>query len=177
MIRIYVIRYDGDDPKKSTGLKLVRLGYAIRADLRRISRKTIILNPFSKKVLTPADRDLIAKYGIAVIDTSWNTGIETLKKLSRLRRESRILPILFAGNPINYGIATKLSSVEAVAAALYITGFKDQARGILNTVKWGHTFIELNKELLERYSLARSPEEVIKIQNEVINKIKKAGSS
>ncbi len=170
--KIYVIRLPGDNPKMSTALKLVRLGLAVRAGSpAQVPRGTIILNPAAKEVLAPQDRHVIESRGITVIDASWNRGIsDILKAAVRLRGEHRVLPALKAGNPINYGILTKLSSAEAVAAALYITGFKEAAEAILSKFKWGHTFLELNKEVLDQYSRAGSREEVLKTQLELLKK-------
>ncbi|MDX1798732.1 MAG: DUF367 domain-containing protein [Candidatus Lokiarchaeia archaeon] len=50
-----------------------------------------------------------------------------------------------AANPTNYGKWEKLSSAEALAAALYITKFFDLANVILSKFSWGKTFKELNK--------------------------------
>jgi pre-rRNA-processing protein TSR3 len=68
---------------------------------------------------------------------------------------------LLAGNPTNYAKATKLSTVEALAAALFIAGFRDEAQKILSIFIWGHTFFELNAELLEAYSAAKDSSEVV----------------
>jgi pre-rRNA-processing protein TSR3 len=38
----------------------------------------------------------------------------------------------------------------------------------MSPFKWGPHFLELNHELLEAYSLAKSSKEVVKIQNEFI---------
>ena len=73
-----------------------------------------------------------------------------------------------ATNPVNYGKACILSTVEAISATLYITRFKDEARDILNGFKWGHTFLELNHDLLESYCEADTSAEVVKIQNEFL---------
>ena len=173
-VSIYVIRLEGDDPRKSTALKLVRFGLARRvSEPRDLPRGVVVLNPAADKVLTPLDRELILKYGLVVIDASWNRGIEPIIKVCRrIRGHHRVLPILFAGNPINYAVPTKLSSAEAIAAALYITRFKDDALRVLSLFKWGNTFIELNKELLEGYSKASTAEEVIKVQSKVLEKLK-----
>jgi pre-rRNA-processing protein TSR3 len=74
---------------------------------------------------------------------------------------------LIAGNPVNFGKATKLTTVEALAAALYIAGFKQEAKKLLSIFTWGHTFIELNFAALENYAAAQDSTEVIKIQNEI----------
>jgi len=42
--------------------------------------------------------------------------------------------------------------VEALAAALFITGFVEQADRILALFKWGPTFMALNREPLEAYA-------------------------
>ena len=76
---------------------------------------------------------------------------------------------MIATNPVNYGKACILSTVEAVAATLYITRFKDEARNLMDGFKWGHTFLELNHELLESYSEADTSAEVVRIQNEFLS--------
>ena len=61
-----------------------------------------------------------------------------------------------------------LSTVEAISATLYITRFKDEAREIMDGFKWGHTFLELNHDLLEAYSDADTSAEVVNVQNELL---------
>ncbi len=90
------------------------------------------------------------------------------KKFFSLSKYHRSLPFLIATNPVNYGKACILSTVEAISATLYITRFKDEARDILNGFKWGHTFLELNHDLLESYCEADTSAEVVKIQNEFL---------
>ncbi|MFX1326269.1 MAG: ribosome biogenesis domain-containing protein, partial [Promethearchaeota archaeon] len=88
------------------------------------------------------DKDLIIKYGIIVIDCSWRR----LLKISNFNmKNKRKLPSLIAANPINYGKWEKLSSVEALAAALYITNFPDYGDLILSKFTWGFQFKQLNK--------------------------------
>ncbi|MEM0453503.1 MAG: DUF367 family protein [Sulfolobales archaeon] len=171
MVRIFVITYGHDDPRKCSALKMIKLGYATKvSDIRFLPKNCLILNPYSNNILTPLDAEIINNYGIAVVDVSWKNGLEVLKKLSYSKRPQRVLPLLFAGNPINYAVATRLSSMEAVAAALYITGFKDHSLRILSTFKWGQTFYNLNKDLLNLYSQCTSVDEVIKIQNQILRK-------
>ncbi len=55
------------------------------------------------------------------------------------------VPFLVAANPVNYGKPLRLSCAEAVAATLFLTGFQDEAREIMNKFKWGHAFFEVNK--------------------------------
>ena len=62
--------------------------------------------------------------------------------------------MLLAGNPTNYSIRGRLSTAEALAAALVITGFEKEAQQLLSVFNWGNTFLTLNKEPLETYSRA-----------------------
>ena len=66
------------------------------------------------------------------------------------------------------GLDCILSTVEAVSATLYITRFKDEAKDILDGFKWGHTFLELNHDLLEAYSEADTSKDVVRVQNEFL---------
>jgi pre-rRNA-processing protein TSR3 len=72
--------------------------------------------------------------------------------------DNRRLPTLLAGNPTNYGIPDRLSTAEALAAALILTGFRQPAELILSLFKWGETFLTLNQDPLESYSAAKSSE-------------------
>ena len=54
-----------------------------------------------------------------------------------------------AANPVNFGKPCMLSSIEAIAASLYILGDPNRAAKILSCVGWGIRFLEVNKEPLE----------------------------
>jgi pre-rRNA-processing protein TSR3 len=53
---------------------------------------------------------------------------------------------------VNYSKLNKLTTAEALAASLFILGFKEQSLELLDKFKWGHTFYELNQNLLKEYS-------------------------
>jgi pre-rRNA-processing protein TSR3 len=75
---------------------------------------------------------------------------------------------MLAANPVNYGKPFKLTTLEAFAATLYIFGYIDQARELLQLYKWGPHFLELNKEPLEDYRKAENSKEVIKAMKRYI---------
>lgn len=121
-----------------------------------------MLNPFSKIAFSPADSQRIEKFGLAALDCSWEHAKNVL--LEHVKGTSRCLPFLIAGNPVNFGKPTKLTTVEALAAALYIAGFRNEAWELLSIFKWGHTFIEINMERLESYAKAKDSTGIIKLQ-------------
>jgi len=61
---------------------------------------------------------------------------------------------------VNYSKLNKLTTVEALSGSLFILGFKEQSLELLNKFKWGHTFYELNQNLLIEYSKAETEEEI-----------------
>ncbi|MHA1345176.1 MAG: ribosome biogenesis domain-containing protein, partial [Candidatus Heimdallarchaeaceae archaeon] len=87
------------------------------------------------------------------------------------RGTGRALPFLVAANPVNYGKPSKLSTLEAIAAALYILGDKMQSEEILSLVKWGNEFLKINKDYLDRYSKAKNSKEIVQIQTEIMDKL------
>lgn len=135
-----------DDPRKCTAAKLVKFGLAY--SVHKTSSNTLVLDPFAEKTLLNKDKQLVRS--VTGIDCSWNLADKTfVKKFVGVRRK---LPPLFAGNPVNYSKLNKLTTVEAISAALYILGQKELFFKMLDKFKWGHTFYELNKQLLEEYS-------------------------
>lgn len=151
------------DPKKCTALKLGRHGLIrIVSQLRFLPKRAIVLNPFSETAFSPADRQRIEGHGLAALDCSWEHAEKVLS--GHVRGTSRCLPLLVAGNPVNFGKPTKLTTVEALAAALIIAGFEEEARELLSVFTWGHTFLDLNGEKLEKYSTARNSAEVVELQ-------------
>ena len=154
------------DPKKCTGRKLARKN-AIQ-ELRLQQRfPGIILSPIATVPICAADRNIVAEHGVCVIDCSWAKLDET--PFSKMKGGySRLLPYLIASNPINYGRPNKLSCVEAFAASLYITGFEEGAVSILKPFKWGHSFLSLNKDLLNIYQCCDKPGDIIDAQNKFL---------
>jgi pre-rRNA-processing protein TSR3 len=162
-LRLTIYHASQCDPKRCTGLKLKRHGLArLVTKVRFLPRRAVVLNPFSEIAFSPADRKRVEAFGLTALDCSWEHAEKVL--LKQVKGTSRCLPILIAGNPVNFGKATKLTTVEALAAALYIAGFKQKAAELLSIFSWGHTFLELNHALLENYSYAQDSTEIIKMQ-------------
>ncbi len=157
-----IYRISQCDPKKCTALKLIKHKKAkIITKKKIIPKKGIILNPFAEKALSPEDQERALKSGIIGIDCSWN---ESKTLLNFLKKESRALPFLIAVNPINYGKPFKLSTVEAIAATLFILGSKNQAKDLLSIFKWGPNFLTQNKVFLETYSKTKNSGEIVEKQ-------------
>ncbi|XP_014242978.1 ribosome biogenesis protein TSR3 homolog isoform X2 [Cimex lectularius] len=154
------------DPKKCTGKKLERL-HLIRT--LKIGQKFsgVVLSPIGEKCVSPEDREIVLRGGIAVVDCSW-ARIEEVPFEKMRTQHPRLLPFLVAANRINYGKPLKLSCVEAIAGLLYITGFKEEAEKYLDKFSWGLHFLELNGELLNKYSECKNSTEVVQVQNAYI---------
>ncbi len=118
-----------------------------------------------------------------MVDCSWALIDEVpFKKLKA--QEPRLLPFLVAANPVNYGKPLKLSCAEAIAAALFITGYREEAASVMGCFKyadlfilflflrrllrWGASFLTLNDELLQRYAACKDSTEVVQVQEEWI---------
>ncbi len=167
MIPLHLYHARQCDPKKCTGKKLARFNLAaLHDEPRTLPGEAVLLDPFAEQALSPADD---ATRGIVVLDCSWEEVERVFPTLQKLRLRHRALPFLLAANPVNYGKPFKLSTVEAFAAALYILGEKERAALILNKFKWGRIFLELNREPLERYSMAKDSTEVVRIQEEYLS--------
>ena len=144
-VKLQVLMFYQDDPKKCTAAKMVKFGLA--QNIKKISNKGLVLDPFSDKTLMPKDKSLIRS--IVGIDCSWNLTDQAFsKKFDGIKRK---LPPLLAGNPLNYSKLNKLTTAEALSASLFILGYKEQSLELLDKFKWGHTFYELNQNLLEEY--------------------------
>lgn len=154
------------DPKKCSGRKLLRHGLIKNLKLGQ-RFPGLVLSPVGVNCVSPKDRQIIETSGIAVVDCSWARIDET--PFSRMKSpHPRLLPFLIAANPINYGKPCKLSCVEAIAAALMIGGLKEEAKFYLSKFSWGHSFLELNEELLALYANCQSSEEILQVQQKYL---------
>lgn len=170
-VRIVVYLAGQCDPKKCSALKLSRFGLVRQVvQLRFLPKRAVVLNPYSEIAFSPADKPRIEQFGLVGLDCSWEHAEKVLAK--HVRGTSRCLPWLVAGNPVNFGKPTKLTTVEALAAALYIAGFREKASELLSIFKWGHTFLDLNLERLECYATAKNSTEIVGLQSKFMSTMK-----
>lgn len=171
-VRLAMWDFGQCDPKRCSGAKLKRLGFVRLLGLRDPFHG-LVLSPIGTQVISPADKELMLKAGLAVVDCSWKqlegTNVNQLKA-----RHHRILPYLVAANTVNYGKPWRLNCAEALAACLAIFGMQEAAEELMNQFKWGHAFFEMNGELLERYAKCASSEEMVAIQEETLANLRAA---
>ncbi|KAF5141789.1 hypothetical protein AAJ76_6500012660 [Vairimorpha ceranae] len=167
VINKIIYEFDQCDPKRCSGRKLVKTGKIVSYPIKRYFNG-IILSPNAVSVISPNDRFIIEKYGLGLIDCSWNQ-LEKVDFCRLPKRYNRLLPFVVASNPVNYGKAYKLNCVEALSCALYICGFKEEAYEIIKDFNYGDEFYKLNGELLERYSKCNSSDEVLEVSKQWID--------
>lgn len=167
------VRYEGDDdPDKCTARKLARFDLATLHRSDRATPYGVVLNPHAERALSPADREAVGGTGggepaLVALDCSWESAGE--KRFS-MPGEHRALPYLVAANPVNFGRPMRLTTVEALAAALCIFGERDHAERVLAKFTWGETFLELNEEPLRRYAACEDSAEVVAVQQEYLDR-------
>lgn len=164
MIPLLAYRDNTCAPKKCTMVRLARTGLVRIVDRpAQVPRSTLILDPTAERALSPVDAP---KNGgpirsLTALDCSW----EVLDAgVFGAWRHHRALPYLVAANPTNYGRPLRLSSAEALAAALYILGEPEQAASVLDAFRWGPHFLVLNREPLDEYAAARDSTDVVAAQ-------------
>ena len=81
------------------------------------------------------------------------------------------MPFLIASNPTKDGQWYTLSSAEAMAAALFITGFGDDARAVMACFSWGDSFWQLNGRLLDVYAACADAAGVLAAQQGFMDQI------
>ncbi len=134
-----ILGYNTNDPTKCTAVKSVFEGNFHR--VKKLPKGCIVLDVTSDKVLSKKDAKH-AKKGVCVIDGSWYIIPETILSFGK-KHAFRRLPDCKATNPHHKG-TTMISSVEAVAQALSIMGFKKQAKEILEPFPWAANFLQIN---------------------------------
>ncbi|KAF7684016.1 Ribosome biogenesis protein TSR3 like protein [Astathelohania contejeani] len=159
------------EAKRCSAQKMLRQGVVISTKHAR-SFPGVVLSFLGEQALSPADKEIMEQFGIGLIDCSW-ARTEEIPRHKLPKRHNRLLPFLVAANPINYGVPFKLNCVEALAAGLYICGYKEEAYEVFEGFSYNEEFFKLNGELLEEYSKCKNSLEVIKVQNDYIESNKR----
>ncbi|KAL6870281.1 hypothetical protein J3F83DRAFT_735754 [Trichoderma novae-zelandiae] len=157
------------DPKRCSGKKLMKLGMMRELHLGQ-RHGGVIITPNGKKVISPADRELMDQFGAAVVECSWARTQEVQWNKVGGKCE-RLLPYLVAANTVNYGKPWRLNCVEALAAAFYICGHADWAEQILAPFSYGPSFLEINSSLLRRYAACADEAAVKRTEEEWMERL------
>ncbi len=179
-MRVDVLMRYQDDPRKCTAARLLKAGIARKIRGVPRGRRAIILNPYSDMVLMPSDRRTAG--AVVGVDCSWRlaegefgaprgagerrkkAGADGSGAQRRYDTESsRRLPPLLAGNPVNYAKIGMLTTAEAIAASLFIMGYDDMAHDVLGRFRWGHTFYDLNRNILAEYAAMTGQDDAAEI--------------
>lgn len=169
-IQVHSLWLAQDDPKKNTAVLSSKRGdITLHKRVNTLPKKGIILEPLCGKIFGPEDHDLLTQQNGSLVglDCSWKqieSSVEQVMRRTRLK--PRMLPLFLAANPVNWGKPGKLTTIEALAAATYLTGNREQASKLLSGFRWGERFIELNYEPLEEYSSAKSSADLVELQFE-----------
>lgn len=110
-----------------------------------------MITPNGKSVVSPADTELLVLHGAAVVECSW-ARLDEVPFAKIGGKNERLLPYLVAANSVNYGKPWRLNCVEALAACFAICGMWEWAEIILEPFTYGEAFLEINREILERYA-------------------------
>lgn len=150
------------DPNACSGQRLYRQN-ALRLLTLRDSFGGVVLTPTATELVSPADADVVRAHGAAVVDCSWKS-LDTVPWSKMRMGAPRLLPLLIAANPVNYGRPSKLTCAEALAAALAVVGLEEDARRVMAYFSWGESFFDVNAELLEGYRGCNDAQEVAAFQ-------------
>lgn len=169
-IQVHSLWLAQDDPKKNTAVLSSKRGdITLHKRVNTLPKKGIILEPLCGKIFGPEDHNLITQQNGSLVglDCSWKQIESSVDQvMRRTRLKPRMLPLFLAANPVNWGKPGKLTTIEALAAATYLTGNREQASKLLSGFRWGERFIELNYEPLEEYSSAKSSADLVELQFE-----------
>ncbi len=164
-MELYIFDRRECDPRKCTAKKLIREDYAEKLKYEDgLGKGGVYLSPLAERALSPEDKETAQQGGIRAIDCTWEGADEEIPRFDN----ERALPYLVAVNPVNYGKPFQLTTVEALAGALYILGEEDQSKEILSRFNWGEHFFQMNEEPLEEYKEAENSEEIVEIQKDYI---------
>eukprot|EP01031_Cornospumella_fuschlensis_P037314 gene37314-45303_t len=171
--RVYLWEFNQNDPKRDSGVKLCRMGLATRLKIGR-PFNGIVLSADATKVISKEDMSIVQQYGIAGINCSWNRLGEVPVATLGKTRNQRKLPLIYAANTVNYGKACKMNTAEALAAALFIVGYTQDAATLMSSFSYGPEFLRINAGLLEAYEQCKSEREVQNVSTRYLAQLEEA---
>lgn len=167
-MRLVVYHTNEDDPRKCSARKLHRLGLVELVErVAGLPPMSILLDPLAEKAVSPEDVPHAVTSSLAAVDCSWKN-VDRVLPIARRRCQPRGLPYLVAANPVNFGKPTRLSTLEALAAALIIYDRPEQAERLLGAYTWGPRFLEVNREPLDAYARCATSAEVVRVMHEFV---------
>ncbi|KIV82131.1 hypothetical protein PV11_04260 [Exophiala sideris] len=159
------------DSKRCSGKRLMHFGMMRELPIGQ-KYPGVVISPNAKRVVSPADKELLEQYGAAVVECSWVRIQEV--PWSRIGGKcERLLPYLVAANPVNYGKPWRLNCVEALAACFCICGHQDWAEIALQHFTYGKPFLEINSQLFKRYAACENEEDIKKAEETWLTKLEK----
>lgn len=81
---------------------------------------------------------------------------------------------MIASNPVNHGRPNKLNCVEAIVSAFLLLNHPKSAESLLSRFGYGHAFIPLNQDLLDRYKDCEDSKDMIEAGEEYLNEGRRA---
>lgn len=156
-VKLAMWYFDQCDPKRCSGMILKKHGYL--STLNKSAKfGGVVLTPTASKIISPEDHELVGKSGLCVIDCSWAHFDEV--KVKSIKANERLLPFCYAANPVNYGKEIKVNCAEALAGALFLSGWVDEAERIMDVFKWGPAFFSVNEMYFDRYLQCKTSDEM-----------------
>ena len=168
-VRLALWELSQTDVRRDTGSQLCRKGLCERV---RVGTRFpgVVLSPRGRETISPADGELVARYGLGVVNCSW-ARLDDVPFGKLKSGGDRLLPFLVASNPTKYGQPFVLSSAEAHAAGLVITGHESDARAVMSCFRWGDSFWQMNGEMLRAYAACKDGAEVVQAQQRFMREI------
>ena len=145
-ISVHAVWLAQDDPKKNTAVLASKRGnLKLHKRVNSLPKRGIILEPLCGKVFGPEDHQLLISGGSLVgLDCSWAHIEDSVAQvMRRTRLQPRMLPLLLAANPVNWGKPGRLTTAEALGTVLYLIGRENHAREVLGAFRWGSYLFKL----------------------------------
>ena len=115
-VSVHALWLAQDDPKKNTAVLASKRGdMRLHKSIKTLPKRGIILEPLCGKVFGPEDHALLNEQNGALVglDCSWahiEASVESVMKRTRL--QPRMLPLLLAANPVNWGKPGRLTTAR-----------------------------------------------------------------